>query len=269
MITGDQTMEITQYGVCRLSLVPVRAEPAHRAEQTTQLLFGDHFEVVGTHADDQWLKIRTYSDQYEGWIARNQFYEISADFFEYINRAELKITLDVTSSILFNKSPVIILLGSIIPISGSELFRMEEQFAFNGESKTIGLKRDFEYLQGIAYKYLNAPYQWGGKSPFGVDCSGFTQMVFRICGYQLNRDAWQQAQQGKAVSGLEDAQPGDLAFFKKDDGRIDHVGILLSGGRIIHASGRVRIDFLSENGIVHNETKTLTHNLAHIRRLLA
>jgi gamma-D-glutamyl-L-lysine dipeptidyl-peptidase len=262
-------MDTTQYGVCRLSIVPVRAEPSHQSEQTTQLLFGDHFEVVDTHADGRWLKICTYLDQYEGWIAKNQFYEISAEFFEYINRAELKITLDVTSSILFNKSPVVILLGSIIPISGSELFRMEEQFAFNGESKTIGLKRDFEYLQAVAYKYLNAPYQWGGKSPFGIDCSGFTQMVFRICGYQLNRDAWQQASQGKTVNGIDASRPGDLAFFRKDDGRIDHVGILLSGNRIIHASGRVRIDTLTEKGIVQADSKALTHNLADIRRILA
>src|SRR5690606_34246712 len=116
-----------------LSIIPVRAEPAHQAEQVTQLLFGDHFEVLDNHSDGKWLKMRTHLDQYEGWIAQNQFYEISAEFFEYINRAELKITLDITSSILFNKSPVMILLGSIIPISGSELFRMEEQFAFNGE----------------------------------------------------------------------------------------------------------------------------------------
>lgn len=261
-------MESTKYGVCRLSIIPVRAEPAHQAEQVTQLLFGDHFEVLDNHSDGKWLKMRTHLDQYEGWIAQNQFYEISAEFFEYINRAELKITLDITSSILFNKSPVMILLGSIIPISGSELFRMEEQFAFNGESKTLGLKRDFEYLRSIAFKYLNAPYQWGGKSPFGIDCSGFTQMVFRICGYQLNRDASQQALQGKLVSGLDGSRPGDLVFFSKDDGRIDHVGILLPGSRIIHSSGRVRIDLLTENGIVNTETKALTHSLANIRRIL-
>lgn len=262
-------METINYGICRMSVVPVRAEPAHRAEQTTQLLFGDHYEVTDIHAGGKWLRIRTYTDQYAGWIAQNQYYEISADFFEYINRAELKITLDVTASILFNKSPVVILLGSIIPISGSELFRMEEQFAFNGESKTLGLKRDFEYLKGVALKYLNAPYQWGGKSPFGIDCSGFTQMVFRICGYQLNRDASQQASQGKPVASIKEARPGDLAFFRREDGRIDHVGILLAEGRIIHASGRVRIDPITEKGILHAESKALTHSLAHIRRIFA
>lgn len=261
-------MENKKYGVCRLSIVPVRGEPAHQAEQVTQLLFGDHFEVFGNHSDGKWLNIRTHLDQYEGWIAQNQLYEISADFFEYINRAELKITLDVTSGILFNKNTVVILLGSIIPISGSELFRMEEQFAFNGESKTLGLKRDFEFLQGVAFKYLNAPYQWGGKSPFGIDCSGFTQMVFRICGYFLNRDASQQALQGKAVTDWGESRPGDLVFFNKDDGRIDHVGILLPGNRIIHSSGRVRIDQLTRNGIVHAETRALTHRLAHLRRVL-
>jgi len=146
---------------------------------------------------------------------------------------------------------------------------MEEQFAFNGEAKNLGQKREFEFVRNIAQKYLNVPYLWGGKSPFGIDCSGFTQSVFKICGYRLFRDSGQQAHQGRAIAKLDDALPGDLAFFKNQEGNINHVGILLEGDRIIHASGRVHIDHLNDEGILNLDTKIYTHQLSHIRRVLS
>jgi hypothetical protein len=252
-----------------LSLIPVRKEPADPSEQITQLLFGDHYHVVEKSTDNKWLKISIYFDLYEGWIDVKQHHGISTEYFEYINHAEFKITTDINSSLLYNKSPLPILMGSIIPISSSELFKMEDQFAFNGESKNVGQKREFEFLKSIAQKYLNAPYLWGGKSPFGIDCSGFTQMVFKICGYKLYRDAVQQTNQGRLISNLNESLPGDLIFFKNQEDKIIHVGIALGNEKIIHASGRVRIDYLNEEGILNVDTKIYTHNLSHIRRILA
>ena len=123
-----------------------------------------------------------------------------------LNHAEFKITTDVTSSILYNKSRQIILMGSMIPISSSELFKMEEQFAFNGEAKNLGQKREYEFLRNMAIKYLNSPYLWGGKSPFGIDCSGFIQMVFKICGYRASKRFRQQANQGKSFRDIDTKQ---------------------------------------------------------------
>lgn len=260
-------MEI-EYGVCRLSIIPVRADASDRSEQVTQLLFGDHYEVTEYNRDKKWCRIKIHYDQYEGWIDVKQHHAITADYFGYLDQAEFKITTDLTSSMLYNKSPLLILMGSMIPISSSELFKMEEQFAFNGEAKNLGLKREYDYLKNIAIKYLNAPYLWGGKSPFGIDCSGFVQMVFKICGYKLLRDSSQQATQGKAVASLAEARAGDLAFFTNPEGRINHVGILLNDTRIIHASGRVRIDYLQEEGILTADTKVFTHTLSSIRRVL-
>jgi hypothetical protein len=261
-------MESIDYGVCRLSVVPVRIEASHKAEQATQLLFGDHYEVTQQSDDRKWVRIRINFDLYEGWIDAKQHHSVSKEYFEYFNRAEFKITTDLTSSMLYNKSPMIILMGSMIPISSSELFKMEEQFAFNGEAKNVGQKREFDYLKNIAMKYVNSPYQWGGKSPFGIDCSGFAQIVFKICGYKLFRDSSQQATQGKSVKVFDQIKPGDLAFFKDAENKINHVGILLGGDRIIHASGRVRIDHFNEEGILNLETKIYTHTFSHIRRIL-
>lgn len=256
------------FGICRLSVVPVRAEPSDKAELVTQLLFGDHYQVIESAPDRRWQRIRIHSDQYEGWIDQKQHHEIGQEYFDYLNRAEFKITTDLTTSILFNKSPLVIMIGSVIPISSSELFKMEEQYAFNGEAKNIGQKREFEFLRSIAIKYLHAPYLWGGKTPFGIDCSGFTQMIFRISGYTLMRDAWQQANQGKPVSQFRDGVAGDLAFFQNNEGKITHVGLVLPDGKIIHASGRVRIDRLTEEGIFQTATKEKTHTFSHFRRIL-
>jgi gamma-D-glutamyl-L-lysine dipeptidyl-peptidase len=262
-------METLDFGVCRLSIVPVRALASDKSEQVTQLLFGDHYEVINQTSDKNWLHIKINFDQYQGWIDAKQHHSILREYFEYLNRAEFKITTDVTSSILYNKSPQIILIGSMIPISSSELFKMEEQFAFNGEAKNLGQKREFEFLKNVAMKYLNAPYVWGGKGPFGVDCSGFVQMVFKICGYRLFRDSKQQANQGKSFKEVESGKPGDLVFFKNGEDKVNHVGILLDDDKIIHASGRVRVDHLNEEGILNLERKVYTHQFSHIRRILA
>lgn len=262
-------MDVIDYGVCRLALVAVRLNPDDREQQVTQLLFGDHYQVLAISKDGKWLMIRIFADRYEGWIDRKQHHPITIEYFEQINHANFKITTDLASAILYKKSPMTILIGSIVPVSQMELFKIEEQLAFNGESKSLGQRRDFEYLKSIAIKYMNAPYQWGGKSPFGIDCSGLVQMVYKICGYALSRDAHQQVTQGRAVATLNDAKPGDLAFFSNAEGQIIHVGILLEEEKIIHASGHVRVDRLMEEGILNLETKIYTHTLACLRRILA
>lgn len=256
-------------GICRLSIVPVRSEASDASEMVTQLLFGDHYEIKEISKDSKWIKIKIYFDGYEGWIDAKQFHYITDEYFEQINNSDYKICTDLTANILYHKNLLPVVLGAIIPISTNEIFKIEEHLGFNGEAKSLSARRDFDFLKSISKKYMNAPYLWGGKSPFGIDCSGFTQIVFKICGYNLKRDSSQQVEQGELIDSLGKAMPGDLAFFRNEHKKVTHVGILLENQEIIHASGKVKIDFLDENGIFNAEQKGYTHYLTDIIRILA
>jgi gamma-D-glutamyl-L-lysine dipeptidyl-peptidase len=260
--------DIIDYGVCRLAIVPVYKDSSGSSEQITQLLFGDHYHVHSVSPDKKLLHITIFSDRTEGWIDAKQHHSITPEYFEQINQADFKITMDIASGILYKKSPLTIVMGSIVPISNSELFKMEEQLAFNGEAKSLGQRRDFEFLKSIALKYVNAPCHLGGKSPFGIDAPGLVQMIFKIVGYALPRDMTHQNLVGKNYTSIGEALPGDLAFFQNKKGEINHVGIVLEEEKIIHASGRVRIDYLHEEGIIDAETKIYTHHLSGFRRIL-
>ena len=260
-------MDCVDHGVCRLSIIPVRVEPSDRSEMVSQLLFGEHYQVTEVSPDEKWLKIRNAFDQYEGWIDEKLHYPITPEYFEQINNSEYKISTDLTSRILFKKEVLHVVIGSVLPLLNNSLFEVQEQLAFNGEAKSLYNKLGVESLLEIAKKYLNAPYLWGGKTPFGIDCSGFVQQVFKIAGYHLRRDARQQVLQGKEVS-LEASKPGDLAFFTNKEGNINHVGILMDDNKIIHASGRVKIDSIDPQGIICAERKVYTHSYFKTKRVL-
>ncbi len=261
-------MEFNEKGICRLAIVPVRSEPSDKAEMTTQLLFGEHYNVIDFSSDRKWVKVVLDYDDYEGWIDYKQHTSISGEYFDHLNNIDFKICTDTCSTILYKKQLIQIVLGSILPITNIELFEVSGQFAFNGASKSISEKMGFDFLKLIAGKFMNAPYLWGGKTPFGTDCSGFTQQLFRVCGYRLKRDAYQQYMQGMLVESMNDALPGDLAFFKNTDDRISHVGVLMEDQDFIHASGYVRKDKLDSKGIFNEELSLYTHHLVGIRRIL-
>lgn len=258
-----------QYGICTLSLVPGRKESSGTSEMVTQLLFGEHYTVL-EEAED-WIRIKTAFDQYECWISIKQHTRIQETSFNQLEKTDAVYSNELVQ-LLSNKKKQThfpITIGATLPFFKDHSTRFESfDFGFDGNITTLKQKRSANALLSTAYLFLNAPYLWGGKSPFGIDCSGFTQLVYKLNGYKLPRDAYQQVESGTPLSFVEEAEAGDLAFFDNEEGRIVHVGILLNNEQIIHASGCVRIDKFDHYGIFNTDTKKYSHTLRVIKKVM-
>ena len=255
-----------RYGICNLSIVPLRIEPNDSSEMVSQLLFGEHFKIIEKRK--KWSKIRIAFDNYEGWIDYKQYEEITEDTFINLENSSAFLTNELIDFATDEKQNFITVpLGSRLPFFNNQNLRINN-INFNYEGTVISEKQRKETLIEMAFKYLNAPYLWGGKTPFGIDCSGFTQMVYKLCGYKLLRDATQQATQGEVLSFIEESEPGDLAFFDNNEGNITHVGIIMNDNYIIHAHGKIRVDRLDHSGIFNIDTHRHTHKLRVIKKII-
>lgn len=248
-----------QFGICNLSILPLRLEPSDTSELVSQVLYGDIFKVLEQRK--QWSKIRLAYDKYEGWIDNKQYLEITEDSYKNLNLETLKLSSDLVEFVQDeNQLLNTIVLGSTL----NGLSLLNHTF----EGIYVEKQNPKSEIISTAFKYLNSPYLWGGKTPFGIDCSGFTQMVYKLNGYKLLRDASQQASQGEALSFIEESEPGDLAFFDNNEGVITHVGIIMKDNYIIHAHGKVRIDRLDHSGIYNSDKRMHTHKLRVIKKII-
>ncbi len=252
------------FGICNLANIPLRFEPSDRSEIVSQVLFGEHFMVL--EQEKQWTKIKLQFDEYEGWIDTKQYQPISENAYHQLSTDTIILNSDLVEYV---SAPNNLLMP--IPLGSSLSFLHhsdinKDNFDFEG-MKISGIKPKSNLIN-TAFMYMNAPYLWGGKTPFGIDCSGFTQMVYKLNGYKLLRDASQQATQGEALSFIEESEPGDLAFFDNEEGRIIHVGIIMDDNYIIHASGKVRIDRLDHLGIFNADINRHTHKLRVIKKII-
>ncbi|WP_158795281.1 C40 family peptidase [Pedobacter sp. L105] len=261
-----------KFSICRVAVAPLRAAASDKAEITTQLLFGDAVEVL--EKAEPWWRIRNVYDGYEGWMDFKQLIDITEE--EYLNNQNYSILVPaqlnntVTGA---DDSQFYLMPSSTLPNYANGICELgKEKFQVNFDPYHVSAiagqtaAETAEKIDKLARFFLNAPYLWGGRTLFGIDCSGFSQAVFKLAGIRIKRDAAQQAEQGETVNFLPEVQTGDLAFFDNAEGRIIHVGIMLNNQQIIHASGRVRIDPIDDQGIYNPELVRYSHRLRIIKR---
>lgn len=260
------------YGISDLSIIPVRKEPAESSEMVTQLLFGEHFEII-EHAEN-WSKVRLAFDDYEGWVDSKMMTPIEEGLYQDLNK-ELQVVANDTFNLVFQEkdySNKLIVPGSSFPFCDLEKksFQIaDKKYFYQGKvSENSNGENIRDSIIESALKYFNSPYLWGGRTPYGIDCSGLTQIVYKLNGMVLPRDASQQVKIGDPLTFVEEALPGDLAFFDNEEGRITHVGIIWDRHKIIHASGKVRIDNVDHQGIFNVDEKRYTHKLRVIKRII-
>jgi len=252
-----------KYAVIAVPAAPVRRRPLHRKEMVSQLLFGESVKVLKERGD-LWVKIRSLHDGYEGWITNTMLLEVDEAIAA---NPTTFVTKDLLSAVTIDGKKMNLPVGSSLPFLNEGKGKLgEKEYSFTGKFlKRAEQVPSGDLIKKLTAQWLNAPYMWGGRTPLGVDCSGFVQVIFKQMGIDLPRDAWQQAQEGKALKKFGDIQTGDLVFFdNKED--IVHVGIMLNATEVIHAAGKVRIDAMDKKGIVNAEGVTPNRRLRAIRR---
>lgn len=256
------------YGVCNVAVAPLRFDPFDKSEMVSQLLFGDNVEVL--EKTEKWWLVQNAYDGYRGWVDFKQLTEITFDDFDALQSNNFVAPTQINNQLFDEDGSLYHLsVGSNLPFYANGFCQIgHKRFEVCFEPHQIKTTNLRLQIIATAKFFQNAPYLWGGRHVLGIDCSGFTQIVFKMMGIKLKRDASQQVEQGAIVDFLAEVQPGDVAFFDNEEGKIIHVGIMLNPQEIIHASGKVRIDKIDDQGIFNAELGRYTHKLRIIKRFI-
>ena len=255
-------------GICLNSMIPLRSEPSRKSQMTDQLLFGESINIL--EVQGEWYHVERNMDGYVGWITDRHFLEVTGELMEKIQQARSHIVDQPFARLNFAETGMWIPGGSVLPFfdASTRSFTLNHIHYYLESLEPYKDEDTRQNVQGTALRYENAPYMWGGKTIMGIDCSGLIQVIYRICGIKLPRDSQQQLNHGHTIGFIKDARPGDLAFFDNEEGEIIHTGIMLGADRIIHASGRVRIDPIDHQGIYRKEEQKYSHKLRVIKNVI-
>ncbi|MCZ2443708.1 MAG: C40 family peptidase [Flavobacteriales bacterium] len=255
---------MSESGICIYNTLPCREDPSHKSQMNTQLLFGETYQVLDRH--DDWLLIESDHDHYSSWITAIQHHPFENDITDLLSISDTPVAF-IEHQYLSVKQLLPLFVGSKLPDRRDKIWYTGMHTFTYPDIKKRANTLSPEEVHRLSSMYLHSPYLWGGRSPAGIDCSGLVQVVMGLMNIKLPRDAYQQANEGKLVDFIHEAQAGDLAFFDNADGHIIHVGIMLNHEHIIHASGTVRIDRIDHAGIFHSELQKYTHRLRIIKRI--
>lgn len=260
---------MANYGFCNTSLAALRAEPSDRSEMVSQLFFGEMFTILEESV--KWIYIRNEIDGYNGWIDSKQILPLTEQAYISTRIRSIAFPKDLVTTLrhIGTNVETNVLFGTPLPINKKNMMEIDRNmWEIKGEVIHRPMRTDSEKVLETAQVFLNAPYLWGGKSPFGLDCSGLVQTVYNINGITLPRDAYLQVYEGETINLIEEALPGDLLFFDNQEGEIIHVGILNHDNTIIHSSGYVRIDPVDHYGIYNKKNQGYSHKLRIIKRII-
>lgn len=258
-----------KYGIALTPVIPMRASASEESEMTNQLLFGDTFRIL--EEVPRWYRVESLFDGDTGWIDWKMATEIEKSEVEALQSQPVYLARQPITDLHCKgeKRPIRISMGSLLPgyDPGSSSFTVAGQTFTVPPRMALEVKPSYiRALLRTAELFLNTSYLWGGRNIYGADCSGFVQVVYRMHGIDLPRNARQQILHGEPVESFADAYPGDLAFFGKPDGRITHVGIVLTPDTILHCSGNVHVDKLTAEGIWSDRLNCYTHSAPILRR---
>ncbi len=263
--------------ICR-PVAGLRASPSPGSELLTQEVFGRTVQVL-SEGESYW-KCRL-ADGYEGFLPAGAIAGRPADGMEPGNPTHIVIRR-FTRVISEPGGDLLLPMGShlvagktggssleiLLPGGRSGRVASEAVAPLGSLPWELGPPDGFPgggRFMDVAGEVLGTPYLWGGRSTFGFDCSGLVQFVLEFFGHRLPRDSREQARLGKRVEGLEGLRPLDLVFFGGGD-TIDHVGIHLGGLSMLHSSGHVRVESLSEGSGVFR--RDLLERYRFSRRLI-
>lgn len=237
-------MTATTAIIGRAGTAPVSSEPSLRSEQVTQLVLGETGRVLERR--DDWRRVRLEGDGYEGWIHRGYLLEADVEAVEHWRRRATAwsegAVVDVAASGSGSRS-----VRVRLPLRARAELRDGKVVLPDGRRGAVVAGRIGELValrqrlkpsplwQTAVALFAGTPYQWGGVTPWGADCSGLAQTVAAAHGATLPRDARDQATHGSPVAAGAEV-PGDLLFFTEGAERITHVAIAGPDQTLVHST---------------------------------